>query len=264
MYKSTRLLGIAAAIAGGVLFAAISPMAAPSPKPTKTIVLVHGAFADGSSWDRVTPLLQAKGYNVVAVHEPFTSLADDVAATRRVIEQQKGDVILVGHSYGGVVITEAGNSDKVTGLVYVAAFAPDAGESVDDLGKGKPAPSWLGALEVDSAGFARLPPAVVASDFAQDLPAAETRLLSSKQGPIFARSFGDKIKSAAWKRKPVWYVRATLDHMIDPAAQAWMANRMNATTTSVTASHVVMLSKPKEVAAVILAAAAATPTTASK
>ncbi len=127
-------------------------------KPQRSIVLVHGAFADGSSWDRVIPILQAKGYNVVAVHEPLTSLADDVAATKRVIDAQPGEVILVGHSYGGAVITEAGNNLKVVGLVYVAAFAPDTGESVNDLGKGKPAPGWVTGVKVDEGGFATLDP----------------------------------------------------------------------------------------------------------
>ena len=221
-----------------------------------TIVLVHGAFADGSSWDRVVPLLQAKGYNVVSVYEPFTSLADDVAATKRAIDAQAGEVILVGHSYGGAVITEAGNDPRVVALVYVAAFSLDAGESVNDLGKGKPAPAWLATLKVDTGGYAWLPLETVTKDFAQDISPAEAKLLAAKQGPIPVKSFDDKVKTPSWKDKPVWYLRTTADHMIDPAAQTFMAKRMNATTTSVNASHVVMLSKPKEVAAVILSAAA--------
>lgn len=223
--------------------------------PVKTIVLVHGAFADGSSWDKVTPLLQAKGYNVVAVHEPLAGLDGDVAATKRVIEQQPGPILLVGHSYGGVVITEAGNNDKVQGLVYVAAFAPDANESVTDLGKGQPAPPWQKDLVVDSGGFAWLPPATVAKEFAQDLSAGDAKLLASKQGPIAAKSFEDKPKAAAWHKKPSWYIRTEQDHMIDPNAQAAMAKRIGAKVTNVAGSHVSMLSKPSEVAAVILAAA---------
>jgi pimeloyl-ACP methyl ester carboxylesterase len=225
--------------------------------PVTTIVLVHGAFADGSSWDRVTPLLQARGFRVVAVHEPLSSLADDAAATRRVIEAAPGPVVLVGHSYGGVVVSEAGTSDKVTALVYVAAFVPDSGESINDLGKGQPAPPWVQALVFDSAGFATLPPEVVATDFAQDLPPFETRLLAAKQGPTAARDFDDRVTTAAWRSKPVWYVRAEDDHMIDPRAQAAMAARAGARVTSVRASHVVMLSRPWDVAAVILAAAGA-------
>lgn len=233
--------------------------AAADTKTPTTVVLVHGAFADGSSWDKVTPSLEAKGFRVVAVYDPMTSLADDVAATRRVIEAQPGPVILVGHSYGGAVITEAGNDKKVAALVYVAAFVPDAGESINDLGKGQPPPPWVKKLVVDKGGFASLPTEVVTGDFAQDLPAAEARLLATKQGPIAARCFDDKITTAAWRSKPAWYVRAEADHMIDPQAQAFMAKRANAKVTSVKGSHVIMLSRPAEVTATILAAAAAKP-----
>lgn len=256
MFKEITGSTVALALTTGITLAGSPAVGAPANEAAKTIVLVHGAFADGSSWDRVVPLLAAKGYNVVAVHQPLTSLADDVAATKRVIEAQRGDVILVGHSYGGVVVTEAGNSPKVSALVYVAAFAPDAGESINGLGKGHPAPPWVGSLKIDSGGFASLPPEVVATSFAQDLTPAEARLLAVKQGPIFAKNFDDKVKTAAWHGRPTWYVRATADHMIDPGAQAFMAKRIGATTTSVDASHVLMLSKPKEVAAAILAAAA--------
>ena len=223
--------------------------------PVKTIVLVHGAFADGSSWDKVTSILVAKGYNVVAVHEPLSSLEADVAATTRVIDAQPGPVLLVGHSWGGAVITEAGANDKVAGLVYVAAFVPDKGESVNDLGKGAPPPPWVTKLAVDSAGFASLPPAIVASDFANDLGASDARVLAAKQGPIAAKSFDDKLTAAAWHSRPTWYVRTEEDHMIDPRAQAAMAKRANAKVTNLKASHVAMISKPNDVAAVILAAA---------
>jgi pimeloyl-ACP methyl ester carboxylesterase len=229
--------------------------AEPAAKPPTTIVLVHGAFADGSSWDRVTPQLEARGYRVIAVYDPMSSLANDVAATRRVIEAQPGPVVLVGHSYGGAVITEAGNDPKVAALVYVAAFVPDAGESINDLGKGQPPPPWVSELVVDSAGFAALPAPLVARDFAQDLPAAEARLLATKQGPIAVGNFDERIQRAAWRTKPTWYVRAEADHMIDPGAQLIMAKRAHARLTSVRASHVVMLSRPREVADVILEAA---------
>lgn len=235
--------------------AALSASATSYAAPVKnTIVLVHGAFADGSSWDRVTPLLEAKGYNVIAVHESLSSLADDVAATKRAIAQATGKVTLVGHSYGGAVITEAGNDDKVTGLVYIAAFAPDTGESINDLGKGQPAPPWLKKLIV-TQGFAALPADAVATDFAQDLGATETQLMATKQGPIALRCFDDKISKAAWHAKPSWYLRSEADHMIDPQAQALMAKRAGAATKSVKASHVPMLSKPQDVAETILAAA---------
>jgi pimeloyl-ACP methyl ester carboxylesterase len=232
-------------------------------KPRKSIVLVHGAFADGSSWDRVAPLLLAKGYDVVAVHEPFTSFADDVAATRRVIQAQAGDVILVGHSYGGAVITEAGNDPKVKALVYVAAFGPDTGESIDDLNKGQPPPPWAEEMRVDG-GFASLPSSTITRHFAQDLSPAEAQLLFVKQGPIAVKSFGQKLAKAAWHDKANFYVLATSDHMIAPAQQQAMAARMHAKITSVPASHVVMLSQARAVADVIIAAALGGPKPASK
>jgi len=243
------------AVALLVSTAFVSPEPAEAAAPLKSIVLVHGAFADGSSWDQVVSLLQAQGYNVVSVHESLTSLAGDVAITKRAIDAQPGEVILVGHSYGGAVITEAGNDPKVKGLVYVAAFAPDSGESITDLGKGQPPPPWMTSMKVDSAGFASLPQATVIGDFAQDLPMTKARILAAKQGPIFTGCFNEKIKTAAWHTKPVWYIKATLDHMIAPQAQTAMAQRMNAVVTSAPASHVAMISKPNEVAGVILAAA---------
>jgi pimeloyl-ACP methyl ester carboxylesterase len=252
-----RNLSIAAALSllGALIFGNAAAAAPPS-KPLPSIVLVHGAFADGSSWDRVVPLLLAKGYPVVAVHEPFTSLAEDVAATRRAIDSQPGDVVLVGHSYGGAVITEAGNDPKVKSLVYVAAFAPDTNESVNDLGRGKPAPVWAASLRVDNGGYGWLPTSTVIQHFAQDLPEAEATLLAIKQGSINMKNFDDKVKVAAWHTHPVFYLRTDNDHMIDPEAQTQMAKRAKATLSSVPSSHVVMLSRPQEVAAVIMKAAA--------
>jgi len=224
-------------------------------EPANTIVLVHGAFADSSSWDRVVPLLQAKGYNVVSVYDPMSSLTDDVAATKRVIDAQPGPVLLVGHSYGGAVITVAGADDKVVGLVYVAAFAPDVGESVNDLGKGQPPPPWAASLKVDGGGYASLPLETVLKYFAPDVPAAEGKLIAVKQGPIATKCFDEKASAAAWKNKPSWWVLSKKDQMIAPAGQEVMSKRAKATVTAVDASHVVMLSKPKVVADVILAAA---------
>jgi pimeloyl-ACP methyl ester carboxylesterase len=221
----------------------------------KTIVLAHGAFANGSSWDRVTPLLEQKGFRVVAAHQPLSSLDADVAAVRRAIEVSPGPVLLVGHSYGGFVITEAGVNDKVSGLVYVAAFAPDNGESVNVMFKGKPAPEWVKTAVIDSAGFAWLPRATVATLFAQDMSPDEISLLTTKQAPIALKIFDDQISTAAWRTKPSWFVLPDQDHMVDPEAQAMMAKRAGATLTSLRSSHVVMLSHPKEVAAVILSAA---------
>jgi pimeloyl-ACP methyl ester carboxylesterase len=222
----------------------------------KTVVLIHGAFADGSSWDKVIPLLHAKGLKVVAVQNPLTSLADDVAAGKRVIDGQSGPVILVGHSWGGTVITELGNDDKVAALVYVAAFAPDAGESTSDLGKGGPPPPGSATIRADGAGFLYLTPEGVAKNFAQDLPASQTKIMAATQGPIFAKAFDEKVTKAAWKSKPSWSIIAEHDRMIQPDLERAMAKKINAKITSLPTGHVPMQSRPKEVAAVILAAAA--------
>ncbi len=221
-----------------------------------TVVLVHGAFADGSSWDKVIPLLQAKGLKVVAVQNPLTSLADDVAAAQRVIDAQTGRVILVGHSWGGAVITQAGTSDKVKALVYVAAFAPSEGEASGDLGKDYPVPPGIATLKPDAAGFLYLPEESVRLNFAQDLPAATTKLMAATQGPIQGKAFGDKTTVAAWKNKPNYYIVSAKDRMISPRLEQAFAKKLNAVTTVLQTSHVPMLSQPKQVADVILAAAA--------
>jgi pimeloyl-ACP methyl ester carboxylesterase len=242
------LLLAAAEIAG-------SAQAAQPSLAGKTVVLVHGAFADGSSWSKVIPLLEARGLHVVSVQNPLSSLEDDVAAANRTIDQQTGPVILVGHSWGGAVITQAGTNDKVKALVYVAAFAPDAGQSVNDMIKPFPPAPWVGALHVDSGGFLTLPQATVLSEFAQDLPASEAKLVSAVQGPWAARCMDDKLLAAAWTSKPSWFVVSGQDHMIDPRFQMAMATKIKAHIVPVDASHVVMLSQPSKVAAAIIEAA---------
>jgi len=231
--------------------------AGPAANQEVSVVLVHGAWADASSWNEVVPLLQKKGLTVVAVQNPLSSLADDVAATRRAIDRQPGKVLLVGHSWGGVVITEAGQHDKVAGLVYVAAFAPGEGESVNDLGSNKdvPQPPGLAGIEPDANGYLWMSTRNFAEHFAQDLPASTTALMAVGQKPIAARSFADKVGVPAWKGKPSWYVMAEQDHMIPPQAQKAMAQRTGATVSSVGASHAAMMARPAEVAAVIVAAA---------
>jgi len=223
----------------------------------KNVVLVHGAFADGSSWDKVIPLLEARGLHVVAVQNPLTSLADDVAATRRVIEQQNGPVILVGHSWGGVVVSEAGNDEKVKSLVYVAAFAPDSGQSIADITKGKPAPVWASELQKDSAGYLTLSTQAILDDFAQDLPLPQRRLIAATQEPWAASCIDDKVTKAAWHDKPSYFVVSGKDRMIDPALQQQMAKNIDATVTRVNTSHVAMLSQPQAVADAIIAASRA-------
>jgi pimeloyl-ACP methyl ester carboxylesterase len=220
----------------------------------KNIVLVHGAWADGSSWSKVIPLLQAKGFTVTAVQNPLTSLADDVAATKRAIAKQDGLVLLVGHSWAGAVITEAGTDPKVTGLVYVAAFAPDAGQSAGDTGKGFATPPGLKAV-TQADGFLWVTPAGIETYFAPDIPASESAILAATQGPIGAATFGAKLTNAAWKTKPSWFIVATHDQMIDPDQERAMAKKIKATTLELPSNHAVMLSHPTEVAKFIVGAA---------
>lgn len=222
-----------------------------------TVVLVHGAFADGSSWQKVIPLLRGRGLHVVAVQNPLSSLADDVAATRRAIEAAHGPVVLVGHSWGGVVITQAGNDPKVKSLVYVAAFAPDDGQSIANMTTGGPSPAYAPFLRKDSGGYLTLSLKGVKTDFAQDLPPAETELVAITQGPWAAGCVEDKVTHAAWHDKPAWDVVTENDRMIPPKLQKTMAAAMHANVFKIASSHVAMLSHPKAVANAIIAAAAA-------
>jgi len=235
---------------GGALMGASVP-----PAPATNVVLVHGAFADGSSWSKVIPLLLAKGLKVTAVGIPLTSFADDVAATRRAIAAQDGPTILVGHSYGGVVITEAGNDPKVAGLVYVAAFAPDAGQSIGEISKEFPKPAGLDELRPQADGFLLLSPKGLGEDFAQDLTASEKALLVAVQPQTAGAIFEAKPTAAAWRNKPSWYIVSSNDRMISPEQERAMAAQIKATTTVLPASHVVMLSQPAAVARVIEQAA---------
>jgi pimeloyl-ACP methyl ester carboxylesterase len=221
----------------------------------KNVLLIHGAWADGSSWGKVIPLLESKGFHVVAVQIPLTSLADDVAATKRAIALQDGPVILAGHSYGGVVITDAGNDPKVSGLVYVAAFAPGEGESVGSISNSYP-PTPLGKeIRPDAEGFLWVTAKGIDEDLAQDLPEKEKQLLTATQGPVAAKAFGTTITNAAWKTKPSWFIIAGNDRAISPQLEKAEAEGMKATTITVPSSHVVMLTHPKEVADAIRAAA---------
>jgi pimeloyl-ACP methyl ester carboxylesterase len=230
-----------------------------SAQPVHNIVLVHGAWADGSSWNRIIPLLEKRGLHVTAVHLPFTTLADDAAAVKRAIALQDGPVLLVGHSYGGVVITEAGNDPKVVALVYVAAFAPDAGQSAGDL-NGRVAPT-PGAHEFrpDANGYLSLTDKGIAEDFAQDLSASEKKLLAATQGQTSGpNELGAKVSAAAWKTKPTFYIVADRDRMISPQLEKEMAAQMHAKTIHISSSHVPMLSHPTEVAEFISEAARST------
>ena len=242
------LVSLAIPISGGYLMAQSSPV--------KNIVLVHGAFADGSSWSKVIPLLQARGFHVTSVGIPLTSFADDVAATKRAIAAEDGPVLLVGHSYGGVVITEVGSDPKVVGLVYVAAFAPDANQTISEISK--PFPPPLGATKVKplTDGFILLTPDGIETAFAQDLTKEEKALLVAVQPQTAGAIFEAKPTAAAWHNKSSWYIVASNDNMIAPEQEKSMAKQINATTTVLPSSHVAMLSHPKEVAKVIEDAAA--------
>jgi pimeloyl-ACP methyl ester carboxylesterase len=221
--------------------------AAEVPPPIKTVILVHGAWADGSSWSKLIPLLKAKGLTVVAVQLPLTSLEADAAVTQRAIADAEGPVLLVAHSWGGNVITQAGNDPKIVGLVYIAAGAPDVGESFADLIKPYPPAPALGDAKQSATGFFSLTPKGMAEDFAPDLPAAESSVMQAVQGPLSAVAFTGKATQAAWRTRPSWYIVAKNDRVIPVALERSLAERMKATTIALESSHVVMLSHPREV-----------------
>jgi pimeloyl-ACP methyl ester carboxylesterase len=223
--------------------------------PIKNIVLVHGAWADGSSWSKLIPLLEAKGYHVVCVQNPLTSFAEDVAATKRIIDAQDGPVLLVGHSYGGAIITEAGNNPKVAGLLYVAAFAPDQGESAGSQGKPYGPTPGVSELRPIEDGFLVLTPKGVLEDFAPDVPLTERTTMIATQAPTQGAALGAPITTAAWHTKPTWFIVAENDRMISPQQERDSARKMNAKVLTLPTSHVPMLSKPNEVADFIASAA---------
>jgi pimeloyl-ACP methyl ester carboxylesterase len=253
-FKMSTLVTIAV-LAASALNAKGSAQATGHPSGVRNIVLVHGAFADGSSWSRVIPLLQARGFTVTAVQNPLTSLKDDVAATKRAIDDQGGRVLLVGHSWAGAVITQIGTDPKVAGLAFVAAGAPNTGQSFNEMSQGYPTPPGIARVKADAAGFLALPPTAIASDFAQDLPSSVTAVMAVTQGPIAAACFNTKVTAAAWKTKPSWYIVAKHDRMIDPNLERALARKIKARTLELDSSHVVMLSRPQQVAAFIANAA---------
>jgi pimeloyl-ACP methyl ester carboxylesterase len=221
-----------------------------------TIVLVHGAFADASGWRDVIPILQRDGFNVIAVQNPLTSLASDVATTRRLIDAQTGPVVVVAHSYGGAVITgAAAGNPNVRALVYIAAYAPDVGEPIGAL-NARFAPTELGtALIVDAAGFLYVDVAKFRALFAADVPEHETRVLAVTQKPLFATAFGETLNQAAWRTIPSWFLVAQEDQAINPDLERFMAARMGARTTEIRSSHVPFVSHPNKVAELIEEAA---------
>jgi len=253
--RAALTLGVIAGMA--VLSGCGSSSAATVPITPTTVVLVHGAWADGSSWAKLTPQLLQRGLKVVSVQLQRASLSDDAAIVRRAIDAQAGQVILVGHSYGGAVITEAGTDSKVVSLVYVDAFAPGDNESINDLISPYPAGAWQAGLSQDSAGYLSLSTDVYLNNFAADVPTADAMVMASSQGPIFNTALQDKVSDAAWKTKPSYFVIGASDQIIPAAFQQGEAARIKAQVTSIPgASHVAMVSHPTEVANVILTAAA--------
>jgi pimeloyl-ACP methyl ester carboxylesterase len=220
-----------------------------------TIVLVHGGFVDGSGWQPVYNILTKSGHKVYVVQNPTTSLADDVAATLRIVDAQEGPVVLVGHSYGGVVITEAGNHPKVKGLVYIAAFAPDKGESVSTLIQNPPPGAPVPPILPPVDGFLLLDNAKFRESFAGDVDADTARFMADSQVPWGVNALGGAITEPAWKTKPSWYLVAKDDRMIPPPAQRFMSKRAGSTVSEVAGSHAVYVSQPKAVAALIEKAA---------
>jgi len=223
--------------------------------PTKNIVLVHGGFVDGSGWEGVYSLLRKNGYNVAIVQNPTISLAGDVSATNLVINAQDGPVILVGHSYGGAVITEAGNNPKVVGLVYITAFAPDKGESVNSLIKDPPPDAPVPPILPPTDGFLFLDKTKFAASFAGDVEAEKAAFMADSQVPWGVQALAGEINEPAWKSKPSWYLLVTEDRMIPPPAQRFMSERAGSTVVEVAGSHAIYVSRPDAVAALIKQAA---------
>ena len=241
-------VGIATALAGG-------SQAQSQQEPVKNIVLVHGAFADGTSWGKVIPILEARGFHVVAVQNPLTSLSDDVNATRRIIALQNGPVILVGHSWGGAVISEVGDDPKVVGLVYVSAYVPDIGQSANETSAPFGPTPGQKAIRADPEHFASMSPEGILNSFADGLPMAERRLVLAVQGQIYGPMFDEKLTHAAWKSKPSWHVIATKDHTLSPAMEEAGAKKSGGKAVSLPTCHVAMLQEPEKVADLITEAA---------
>ena len=222
-----------------------------------TIVLVHGAWADATGWQEVIPLLQQGGYEVIAVQNPLVSLANDIETTKRVIDarSERGPLVVVGHSYGGAVMTAAAaGNPNVKALVYVAAFAPDAGEAIGPLLEKYPSPLGT-ALVPDKAGFLYIDASKFRDVFAADVPERETRVMAVAQKPIFGGILGQSSAVAAWRTVPSWYLVAKQDRAINPELERFYARRMGAKTTEILASHVAFISRPREVAKIIVEAA---------
>src|SRR5580704_10536874 len=249
---ATMLMGAILLVEGTVRVAAAAP-----PTGIKNVVLVHGAFADGSGWEAVAKILEKDGYTVSVAQPPETAYADDIKYTKAAIDAMGGPVVLVGHSYGGSIITEAGNDPKVSALVYIAAFALDEGDSCASIEQALPQASK--AFKPDGNGNWWIEPEHFAADFAADVPPAVSHFMAQSQVPISTDSFTHKVTAPAWKTKPTWYMVATEDRSINPDQERMMAKRAHAKTVEVNASHVAYMSHPNETAKLIEEAATSAP-----
>ncbi len=245
------LLSAATVLIGGATLAAPAQSAQLPIGAAHNIVLVHGAFVDQTSWKPVADILTKKGYNVTLVENPLTSLAADVDATEKALAKQSGKTVLVGHSWGGVVITQAGDDPKVSALVYVSAFAPDVGQSLATLASSGPATEGTAAIHPDAKGNLYIDPKVFPSAVAADLPPQIAESLANSQLPLNHTAFEAPVDTAAWRDKPTFYVISTKDKVIAPEAQKMFAVRMHAQTTDVAGSHASLVVHAKQVAAVI-------------
>jgi pimeloyl-ACP methyl ester carboxylesterase len=252
----TILLSVATMLLAGTAFTASAQSAHPPKGAAHNIVLVHGAFVDQTSWQPVADILTKKGYNVTLVENPLTSLAADVDATKQALAKQDGKTVLVGHSWGGVVITEAGNDPNISALVYVSALAPDVGQSMATLSKSGPVTEGAAAVHPDDKGNLYIDPKVFPSAVAADLPLKIAESLANHQLPLNHVAFEAPVDTAAWRDKPTYYVITTKDKVIAPEAQKFFATRMKAHITEIAGSHASLVVHAKEVAEVIEKAAA--------
>ncbi len=249
-------------MAGLVAFGSVTWGPQAMSRSAVTVILVHGAWADGSSWSPVIKILQATGLAVIAVQLPLTTVEDDAAATSRIIADTPGPIVLAGHSWGGIAVTQAGTDPKVAALVYVSAFAPDLGESGSALIGAHPTPPALSTIVTDSAGYVYQTAEGMVKNIAPDIAEADARALAATQGRLAGRAFGQTVTAVAWRTKPSWFIVTSDDRVVSPELQYAQAKRMNANITVLRASHMSLLSHPGEVARVIGEAAqmaAATP-----